>query len=258
VNEIEKPGNEILDSNQFGWDWAGGPDLSVCRCLDCCCSIQARYFAIDGWTSSATRAGDVYVVLPWTTVRAQGTATYVNGADLYSVEVNLRRLMTSWLTLLAGFRHVEYDEGLLAQFAPTGGPAQDIFAVDTDNHLYGGQIGAEAALGSIGHWRLDSWLKAGVYANHADQTTTLLTPISASAGASQDRTAFVGSVGISLCRPVTRCLAFWTGYQAMWLDGVALAPSQLAVTNVQNNYATVDADDSLLLHGVTLGMDLTW
>jgi hypothetical protein len=159
---------------------------------------------------------------------------------------------------LAGFRFVEFDDSLIVQFAPPGGAFTDVYEIDVNNHLYGVQIGAEAAIGSVGLWQLDGWLKAGVYRNDADQSTNMFIPITGSARARDDHTAFLGSVGLSAVRPVTASLAFRAGYQAMWLDGVALAPSQIAVTNVQNNFAGVDINEGVFFHGVTIGLETTW
>ena len=255
-NEIEKPGEEILDGHDFGSDWAGGPDLSLIGCLDCCRSLEVRYFGIDGWSDSVSAGGDVFVVLPWAAVPASGTATFINSSDLYSVEVNLRRWTSDWLMLLAGFRYLEFGDDLLLRFAAPGASPVDIYDIDVDNHLYGGQIGAEARLGWLGPCRFDGWLKAGVFANDADQTTSLFVPIAAVGGASGEDAAMLGSAGLSALLPLTCRLDFCLGYQALWLEGVALAPSQLGVTNLQNNLAELDMNGGVFFHGCTIGLEI--
>ena len=143
-NEIGKPGREIVNARDFGDSWAGGPDLSVIRCLDCCRSVEVRYLGIDGWTDQSTASGDLFVVLPWAAVPASGTATFLSGSDLYSVEVNLRRWTTEWLVLLAGFRAVQFNDRLLLRAAPPGGPLRDFYEIDVDNNLYGGPAGSRS------------------------------------------------------------------------------------------------------------------
>ena len=44
------------------------------------------------------------------------------------------------------------------------------------------------------------------------------------------------------------------GYQVMWLEGVALSPAQVPVTNLSQRAAVIDAGDSTVYHGAFFGV----
>ena len=68
---------------------------------------------------------------------------------LYSGEFNLRHPIGQNVTMFGGFRWVELEENLTGQ-----NPANTFITVDTNNHLYGVQLGADATLwapGALGY-----------------------------------------------------------------------------------------------------------
>jgi hypothetical protein len=48
------------------------------------------------------------------------------------------------------------------------------------------------------------------------------------------------------------------GYQALWLEGVALAPDQLPVTDVTVPFALVDTSGDVFFHGGFVGLEAVW
>ena len=76
--------------------------------------------------------------------------------------------------------------------------------------------------------------------------------------ATSNTLAFLGEAGLHCDYQVTNGLSLKVGYQAVWIDGVALAPGQ-----IQETYTTlpdtvcslgVNTSSSVLYHGGTVGL----
>ena len=69
-----------------------------------------------------------------------------------------------------------------------------------------------------------------------------------------------GSAQPADCRQhhITRWLAWRGGYSVFWLSGVATAPQQFAASDFAESTGTVNTNGSVLLHGVTTGLEARW
>ena len=101
--------------------------------------------------------------------------------------------------------------------------------------------------------------KSGVFYNRAayQQSTAEVFPLG-SVAAAADQTAFVGEVGANASLCVTSWLTWRAGYTLFWLSGVAVPASQLPVTSFGEGTALVNTQGSVLLHGVTTGLEARW
>ena len=151
---------------------------------------------------------------------------------LYNAEVNVRRNPWRRVTVLAGFRWVnltEELEGIL--LPPIAHGTGSFWDTQTKNNLYGFQIGADAKLLERDRFSIDSMLKAGIFDDHAEEATTVrMERIQFGESASTNHLAFVGEIGVQCKYQVTPRLSLKAGYEAIWLQGVALAPGQIAET----------------------------
>ncbi len=266
-------GPEIYEANDLDFAYGWGPRLGVTRCLDPCRSVSVEFFGFDGWSAGGQTFGNISVQFPSFPYLPEltdptdpnsgyGVATFHYVSDLYSAEVNyLRRAgSVNWLTLLAGFRWMELSEDFGTVFE-TGGTAPNYW-IDTNNHLYGFQLGALANLVDRGPWTVDSWLKAGVYGNAADQATyedfTSAGGVTTYISARDSNVAFSGEVGMALRRQITNRLSARLSYMAMWLEGVALAPEQLDNSDPSNDIATLDNSGGIFYHGGFVGFEYLW
>ena len=262
---------ERLDSG-FAW----GPSVGLSFCPNTCnpqTRIGVEFFAVDGWNSTSQVAGNISVqfpslpylpelIVPGDPSSGYGVATFDYRSNLYNTEFNIYRQSSSfcWLTTLAGFRWIEIGEEYSAVF--TTGATTPNFAIDANNHLYGLQIGALAKLDSYGPWRFDSWLKAGVYANSADQDT--MEDFSSAGGqvifasARSSNVAFVGDVGVSVSRRITDRLSLRFSYMALWIEGIALAPEQLDNSDPSSSIANLDHSGGTFYHGGFIGGEFLW
>ncbi len=164
------------------------------------------------------------------------------------------------VTMLAGFRWAELRENF------SGGSIFDstfetIGEVKTNNNLYGFQIGADAKLLERGCFSVDGLVKAGIYNNHAEHNATftvhdeISSQINYRGFASTNHTAFIGEIGLQGSYQVTCNLTLRAGYMLMWLDGVALAPDQLELFDMQTLETSIDTKDTVFYHGATAGLE---
>ena len=142
------------------------------------------------------------------------------------------------------------------------GPGTDIVNVATGNDLYGGQAGMDIGLwNGGGRFTVNGIGKAGIFLNNAYQRTAV--PSGGSllpAYATAQQTAFFGEVGVNSSLRLTNWLSWRAGYSLFWLSGVAVPASQLSLVNqpVPNEVATINTNGSVLLHGVTTGLEARW
>jgi hypothetical protein len=80
------------------------------------------------------------------------------------------------------------------------------------------------------------------------------------AAATADQTSFVGELGVNASLRITEWLSWRAGYTLFWLSCVATPADQLSVTNVVDNPPTalINTNGSVLLHGVTTGLEARW
>jgi hypothetical protein len=134
----------------------------------------------------------------------------------------------------------------------------------TRNNLYGFQIGADGKLFERGRFSIDGLIKAGGYCNHASESTGVsIAKVVYNSGASTDHAAFIGEAGLQCKYQIIKGITLKLGYEALWLDGVALAPGQIQET--YNTFAPVsvtalgvNSDSSVLFHGATAGLEFSF
>lgn len=252
---------QISGGEDFNFDYAGGPDVSIERRLgNSCNSIEARYFGALNWNSDVDygATGDIRIGPINIPLAIDVQANYQS--KLNSAEFNFRHQRSDRVTWLTGFRIIELNEQLdyTVDFVV---PNLTGVSFDTSNRLYGGQVGADVAL-----WRLSGPLsvnglfKAGIYGNDAENNfnfRVLDTPI-IQGEASDSPLAFVGEIGATTAYQVTRHFAIRGGYQLLWISEVALASdqAQLALNTLDVN--SINSSGDVFYHGALVGGEFTW
>ncbi|MBM4092084.1 MAG: hypothetical protein FJ276_22040 [Planctomycetes bacterium] len=270
---IDPKGSEIFGTDDLdsGFNW--GPNVGVYYSCNACTSIGIEYFSVQEWSSAGVAAGNISVQfpsfpylpefqVPGDPTSGYGVGNFLYTSRLHNAEINLRRRSScfEWLTVLAGFRWIELGEEFHASFA-TGG-TMPYFDIDTNNHLYGGQLGAIVLLHSSYKWTVDTWIKAGLCANVMDQDT-FEDFRSAGGGttyvnARTTSAAFTGDLGVKVVRRVTQRLSARAGYNLLWLEGVALAPEQLDASDPASGIAGINHKGGIFCHGGFVGLDFVW
>jgi hypothetical protein len=186
-------------------------------------------------------------------------------SEIHNAEVNLRHGFggSTWnASGLVGFRYFNLSEQLtltgLQTFpnivpGPPPPPSQTIreqTRVTADNNLFGAQIGAE--LGRMwfnNRFGLSANGKVGIFANNANEYTTNgatlvtggsgTTVLAAGRGGTDFASLYEG--GITATVRLTSRITIRAGYQALFVQGLTLAPTQLALTGtaIQKSSALV-------------------
>jgi len=259
-----------LSTSDFNDDYDVIPRLQVIRQWSNCNGWDVNMFGISSFDSDVLTGSSPEYIAPGITLPSTAPGTvfrtrYETRFD--SIELNYRRgsCRHRYLTLIAGFRWLELSDELdVDQTAPI---QRDLFAIDTDNHMYGFQTGFDAVLWNRGpRFYVDSMLRAGIFYNRADQSTYAPVFTPAPPGLFVDRlsarashTSFFGELGIHGVYRLTNRISIRAGYRLMWLEGVALAPNQIPVNSlIGPGTAALDTGGSLFLDGATLGASVTF
>ena len=252
---------DLLDTQTTNFAVASGMQLSAIYHNLLGHDLEVSYFQLDGFDASANVPG-TSLLLP----DLSGALLAVNNGQvhytsaLYNGEVNVRTQYTEWLTLLAGFRMVQLKEHMGALGSDVNNNGVPVWLqIDTCNHLYGFQLGAEAIIYDRGGpLQISSYCKAGVFGNPAEQNFHVVDPVTATdeqLSAVRRQGSFLGDTGGALTYAVTKRLAFRASAQAMWLTGVALAPEQIGTTNLRTARAVVNTSGMVFYYGGGLGLE---
>ena len=259
-------GVAVLDANQAGTPLSAGPRAGLIFNLDDCYAIEGNYFNVGTFNGNVFVPAGTYTPIGLPAVfdpAADSTATLVTAGRIQSAELNWRRRECCYpITWLAGFRWVQWDQSLTLASVPSGGGLEQQINAETDNDLYGGQIGADLNLWNAGgRLTVNGIGKAGVFYNDADQRSSGIDATGTAWGpavGNADRVAFFGEVGAYATLAVTRWLAWRTGYSCFWLGGVAMPANQLAFVDPTVATAPINTSGSVFLHGVSTGLEARW
>ena len=270
-------GVEALNGSDFQQGFAAGPRLGLIRHGDGGYDFELLYFQIDGWSCDRSIGPDDPI--DWLVMRAPGDFTQTNqtpklatqamvwdyATRLYNAEFNVRWNRSSRVTMLAGFRWMDLRENLVGTLDPPTLPDEanwTFWNATTTNNLYGFQIGADAKLFERGRFSIGGLVKTGIFDNSAEQTTevSVIAKRQRWASASTNHAAFVGETGLLCKYQVSERLLLRAGYEAIWLQGVALAPGQIQETRtdlktVSAQALGVNCDSGVFYHGATVGLE---
>lgn len=274
----------VLSTDDLDLDDANGFRFTYSMLIGPSTNVEASYFGTHNWTSNATveGAGDLWSVFsdfgtiffgpvqgfPGT-VDAANVHSISYSSELHNVEVNCRR---RWVTenclvhgsWLGGLRYVSLDEQFNhSTLAASGGSLN--YDVDTANHAWGAQIGADMYLCVSPRFKIGVEVEGGLYANDTQANTYVtgvdgLAPINPVVESeSETDLAVISEAGvIGLFRLTPR----WTirgGYQVMHMDGMALATENFnTAAPLLPRTSFIDNSGEVVLHGATFGMTLTW
>lgn len=257
----------VLNASQFNFDFAPGFELDVIRhnAGGSGWDLEARFFNVDNMNASVPTvlspggAFTSYLIPLGNGLPSTITGSY--DSSLLSTELNVRRQAgPDWLTVLAGFRYLRLNEEG-ATIVQDIGPGLNLATIgnNSNNDLFGAQLGAEIDLLTKGRLNFNTFGKAGIYANHNSNDVFISQsafPATFASSDSSTTTAFVGELGFVGAYRITDSLSLRSTYQLMWVEGVALASDQVAVSNPLLGTATVDTDGTFY-QGFFVGLEYT-
>ena len=237
--------NLFFAANGFDPDITAAPRFRLFRHHPCGPGFELTYFNLDSWNDTRHFAGDLNVFGNDLGENSIAAATF--DSQLQSLEVNLIRNHGCWTKLISGFRWVQLDEYSRVE----GANATTLVSrgVNATNNLYGGHFGFRRLLYDYcGCLTLDSTVKAGVYGNRIHRHARGY----GSPSLSDTGVSFIGDVEFQANFEITCNCTFTTGYQLLWLTGLASAPEQFHALDYINKGETV------FLHGANVGFVYTW
>jgi hypothetical protein len=249
---------EILNVRDFDLDVHAGFDLSLARQLGERLSLELRYFGVDHWRAQSTvpttpgsllqvNASPPVFVPAGDAIEAQYTS------ELHNAEINGRYRLSERWTLLAGFRYAELNERFAAELVDAISPFR--YEAGAWNRLYGGQLGAAAMLwDGGGPLRIEAIGKAGAFGNSASQHSSYTTDVvTFSTDDSESPVSFLGDIRIAGNYQLSQRWSAQFGYQLLWINQVALATEQVAVSDFVFG-GGIDASGDAFYHGATVGL----
>ena len=181
-------------------------------------------------------------------------------SQLFSIEINRRLPITPGLTFLTGPRFISLNEDLefttdtTVSVAPL--PDVDVFSensIETRNPLLGGQIGALLNFQISRDLYFQGFIRAGGYVNFLELRSTAETTLTDETidVLRRNTGSFVGEVGgKAYFDLIPGAFSGFVGYEATWLDDIALAPAQ-ATTLTPTEIVT---GVTPFFHAVTFGL----
>jgi len=294
------PGTPALNSTDLHQGFSPGFRLGVTYHSGSTYNFELSFFRVSGWDSTRSIGPDN--PLNWQVMRAPGffqtqdfsyqSMKWDYSTELYNAELNVRYNLSKRVTVLGGFRWLHLSENLQGtipphdrnlpiwkldpnlnllevarleklNIAPAAGVFPPFWNTCARNNLYGLQIGADGKLFARGGFSIEGLIKVGWYWNHASASTGVsLEKVVHPTIAKTDHAAFVGEAGLQCKYQFPVGLALKVGYQAFWLNGVALAPGQ-----IQKTYETgpasmtvhgVNCNSGVLFHGVNAGLEYSF
>ena len=276
---IASTGTVALDETALTTPFQGGVRMLLGHTFeDSPYQVEVSYYKLTTWDVSA-QATDLTNSLysPFTNFGFNGPNNAVDYNSLVQVqetsqldngEANLKQLIrlpagNPTIELLIGVRHVGVTEG----FTYHSAPSKSTFPVDvnahTNNSLWGPQIG-----GIIEYGHQDVWLrvegKAALCENDAnrDLSASVSGKSAVHPTVFYDGTASVADVNATLLWHFASSATFRIGYQALWVDQLALAARNFEtdVASLTNAAAPVPIDmgGHLVYHGPFAGLQVCW
>ena len=296
------PGAEALNSDQFRQGLSAGPKLSLTYRDNSGYGVELSYFNVLGLSAAKAVGPNnppdwLVMKAPGTFWQTQDfpyqAMAWKDATSLYSVEANGRLDLSRRVTVLAGLRWLQLNDSLQGTVTPadrtaptwkqycsddslldlpsqcsddypggTAGIYPPFWTTSVTNNLYGAQVGLEEKLLELGRLSLDGTIKAGLFDDNAEQSTTVsmrkqLFPSQAAA----NHAAFAGEAGLQVKYQLTKGLALKAGYEALWLGGIALAPGQIQETSTTQTSVSalgVNCRSSALFQGGTVGLEYSF
>jgi len=174
---------------------------------------------------------------------------------------NYRRGTIDWL---AGFRWAGLEEAASLQLSGGDFSRPSSYDVRTTTNLFGAQIGGRGRM-EWDRWAVDGWAKAALAGTAMSQSADPIVsafvpdpPIRPARSATEGGVGFIGDVNITLSYRLSDTWRLRTGYNFLWLTGVALAPNQFDFTATTASGTGLNGGAGVFLHGANLGLEAAW
>lgn len=246
---------------------SAGVDLRFQKTTDYDMSWEVRgYF--NQWDQSESRIGVLDAMsftpvgLPQNTQLTQFAYDYES--EMFNVELNFKRAVRPGLTLMAGPRFMSLDETAAVNanfFNPLVGDFLQIRTLaETRNPLKGLGIGAEFRQPLCRDMFFIGSVRGAVFHNAASSRVTAAQTLFGAPGTTttfiddtETKAAGIGELSARIHYDVIPgSVSLFGGYEAMWLDGVAVAPAQILSVSTPA-LPFVNTQNTIFAHGLSVG-----
>lgn len=214
------------------------------------------------------------------------TSSVVYRSQLMGGEVNLRwhpyfepRLP---IALVAGLRYIRQTETFeysasttITDSAGVTRPITGTYAVDTENHLFGLQMGADVEYFLTSYWSLIGRLRGGMLLNFASQDSAIIgaeilntnfqdgpmlasTPFNATGSGSHTGLSGMVEFGIHTSIQINERVALILGYNGLMLTSMALAPKQMEFSTAPGAQNVIRHGGTVFYYGPSVAMQVNW
>lgn len=152
------------------------------------------------------------------------------------------------LQLIVGARYLNASNSF---YVRAEGATTTEHYVTTDNDLYGAQLGLNAKWLTTRATYIDYEMKGALCSNFASATHT---GINGQLTDNNQHTAFVSDFLLTFNMLVGPNVTLRAGYQAIIVNGLALAPQNMSTSPTAPSTFVIDDSDNLVYHGPVLGL----
>ncbi|MEM7476055.1 MAG: hypothetical protein AAF483_13760 [Planctomycetota bacterium] len=249
----------FIDSG-FDYEWGGRYTLG--RLFDCVNGFEFVFVGPYDWTRRGTTTGPNsnltasggYTAADISNFNNANLHTQTWDAEMYSFELNRKWWVWDVLSTMIGTRYLNYEEDftLVSQQA-TGG--QGFLLESVDNRLVGLQVGAELLYPMSLRASSGIRAKGGVYANLDRRRSIVRNGANVLVNAADSSTELAGIIEIATFTNyyITPSIRLNGGYEFWYMPGIATVPDQIPGSITPASGTNVSNDDSLILHGVSVG-----
>lgn len=271
-NSSTTPGTAALSTRDLDPGSGVGPRLRLGWLFGGSSSVELNYFGLNHWstTNQVSAPGELSLPGPLASDISgfSGANHFTAGyaATIQNAEANyLHRIGASNFQLLMGFRYLGFNEKLNLQ--AQSAHASNNYGINVRNQMFGLQCGSRYL---VQFWRIgiEGIGKAGLYGNDALQRTHIGPGSEATNWLLVDKTggnlAFIGELGLNGMAQISNWLYIRGGYNLFWLQGVARAADQLALTTSAGatdgsaHAGSLVHNRGAFLHGASVGLEVRW
>jgi hypothetical protein len=281
-------GNIVMSTGDFSYDFQATGRLLVGVTLDECFQVEASYFRVNtaendesirnSDPNASGGTGNLYTPFsgfganPPTAVDLVNFGQIKYTSSFQGGELNVRRQMPCppgrlTMSILAGVRYAEIDEDFQFDTQTSTAPAStNNFHVVTGNQMIGGQFGALFEFYIENRWWIDTEVKGAMFSNRqhlineyqninaAGLSTVFIN------GDNEVHTSFAEDITVSLVYRWSAHCSTRVGYQATFMQDVALAPENLSsdLSVIQQGPAVVSHNQNIIYMGPVAGLMMAW
>jgi hypothetical protein len=264
------PGPTLISTQDVILGIQAGPQITFGVVDEVGDGWETRYFSLLGGRQRAVATGTNDVSLTGTLGLSSVDFSNVDqiavdsSGDLHSIEVNRVR---EWggIRWMAGIRYLRLYDRLTITSQDTETETFGQYDLRTANNLFGAQLGLRWG-GDRGrlNWYVEA--RTGLYGNSATHTQSVVdfpNPdppffLREWCPRSRSNVAFLGELDFGMAYALSDRWRALASYRMMWIEGVGLSADQLNFNNVSSMDIQFSTAGGVLMHGVSVGLEMSW